>query len=310
MDIPASQVGAVESHSASDSECEDTSNIESAHLDVSRLTDLASRVICEKDFANGLGDVKLIIRYHRSGETLYEAFLASSTAMILACRPWQCLLAGWAAEGQPGNPKILDYTENDCAALEIVMNIIHLRFSKLPQAMELDDLFNLAILTDKYFLTATVSPWSQGWVERLSTTIEEDGKEIQWLWISQTFDLTDIVEQISHKLSFTLSLNSGSPTSLGLGGIQAEGLGMQEEDRTEVYQLARSDGSLILEIFPPGIKGKMSVILMCERELTAVKKLSWKEDRQLSAVSWSPCMDILIGFTKRREASVLRSQVW
>lgn len=64
-----------------------------------------------------------------------------------------------AGGGQPDHPRILDFTEDNCVALSIMMNIIHFRWDGVPVTLELGTLADLAVLTDKYMLTAHVSPW-------------------------------------------------------------------------------------------------------------------------------------------------------
>ncbi|KAK3934245.1 hypothetical protein QBC46DRAFT_216531, partial [Diplogelasinospora grovesii] len=158
------------------------------------------------DFDNGRGDINLIIKYNHFEESEFQSFLASSAAMIRACKPWECMLAGPFGEGQSGHLKILDFTEDNYMALEILMNIIHLRFGDVPQTLGLGTLAELAILTDKYMLTALIAPWLKGWLGPLYPTIKESGNEYYWLWISWEFGLTDIFDDVSHKLCMETSL--------------------------------------------------------------------------------------------------------
>jgi hypothetical protein len=57
--------------------------------------------------------------------------------MTIACPPWAAMLIGPFAETQAAHPRIIDMRDNDHDALEILMNIIHLRFSKLPKTNKL-----------------------------------------------------------------------------------------------------------------------------------------------------------------------------
>ena len=69
------------------------------------------------------------------------------------------------------------------------MEIIHLRFDKVPRTLGLAALVELAILTDRYDITALMTPWMEGWVEHLYPSIQMAGNEFQWLWISWEYGL-------------------------------------------------------------------------------------------------------------------------
>ncbi|KAH8655619.1 hypothetical protein BX600DRAFT_470006 [Xylariales sp. PMI_506] len=165
--------------------------------DLKRLADLC---IQDTDFDNGRGDIKVVAKLGHDGTPAFQSFMASSSAMIRACKPWERMLAGPFAEGQSDYPSILDFTEDNSTVLEIVMNVIHLRFDQLPQTVSLKTLAELAILTDKYMLTAVMAPWVKGWIENLFSTVEEEGNESSWLWISWEYGLADIFDQILHRL--------------------------------------------------------------------------------------------------------------
>ena len=158
-----------------------------------------SRVAQEIDFAGGRGDFKLIVKYGHS-EPTFHSFVVSSSAMILACKPWERMLSGPFGEGRPEHPRILDFTEDNYGALEILMNVIHLRFNEVPRTLELTSLADLAILTDRYDLTALVAPWIAGWVQHLYASINEEGTEVEWLWISWEYGALDIFNRVLHKL--------------------------------------------------------------------------------------------------------------
>ncbi len=73
------------------------------------------------------------------------------------------------------------------------MNIIHFRFNLVPRTLELDALAELAMLSDKYWLTALSGPWLRNWIESLSPTMEGNGNESMLLWIAWEFGLSDLL---------------------------------------------------------------------------------------------------------------------
>ncbi|EGO59360.1 hypothetical protein NEUTE1DRAFT_145391 [Neurospora tetrasperma FGSC 2508] len=80
---------------------------------------------------------------------------------------WKQMLFGPWKESKPANVKseewIVKLPGDSVKPLQIVLNIIHGRFSQIPHSLDLDELYNLLIFTNKYDLTATLRPWCVQW---------------------------------------------------------------------------------------------------------------------------------------------------
>lgn len=176
--------------------------------------------------------------------------------MIRAGKPWEHMLAG---EAQSTHPNIIDLTEDSYVALKIVLNIIHLRFGEVPQLLGLDTLAELAVLTDKYMLTAVIAPWLKGWLEHLHPTIQESGNESSWLWISWEFGLSEVFCCVSHRLCVEGSLTRAPleepPMSLSEDQELLDSDEHQDELAVEEYHLSGPTGMLVSDALPPGTEG-------------------------------------------------------
>ncbi|KAK3944802.1 hypothetical protein QBC46DRAFT_251062 [Diplogelasinospora grovesii] len=225
-------------------------------VDVGYLKDLAGRVTRVVDFDSGRGDVKLIVRTESDeGISDLEAFIVSSSAMMRASKPWERMLAGPFGEGQPGHPKIIDFTEDDSAALKVVMDVIHLRFDKLPECLSLHDLAELAILADRYMLAAILKPWVKDWIKDLYPTITEQGKERHWLWVSFVYDLTEIFDQVSHRLVMESAVVDVVDPSQEEPDCSPEDQAPERGMQALAYPAVEGDDDLsTLDILPPGVE--------------------------------------------------------
>ncbi|KAK3488018.1 uncharacterized protein B0T23DRAFT_407200 [Neurospora hispaniola] len=80
---------------------------------------------------------------------------------------WKQMLFGPWTESKPANVKseewIVKLPGDSVKPLQIVLNIIHGRFSQIPHSLDLDELYNLLIFTNKYDLTGTLRPWCVQW---------------------------------------------------------------------------------------------------------------------------------------------------
>ncbi|KAF4534778.1 Nuclear pore protein [Lasiodiplodia theobromae] len=81
--------------------------------------------------------------------------------------------------------------EDDPDALALLLRIAHLKFNEVPRALSLDALYEVAVLTDKYFATSLVKPWIKQWIEPLKIS-RIQWHDIKWLWIGWEFGDEDL----------------------------------------------------------------------------------------------------------------------
>lgn len=63
----------------------------------------------------------------------------------------------------------VELPDDDPRAFRTLMGIIHSSFEHVPDSVELVELFQIAILTDKYDMTHLLRPWSEQWCSRQRT---------------------------------------------------------------------------------------------------------------------------------------------
>ncbi|TGO70496.1 hypothetical protein BELL_0716g00010 [Botrytis elliptica] len=80
----------------------------------------------------------------------------------------------------------LDFTEDNPEALLILLQIAHLKFSKIPSQLPYEVLYNVAVICDLYDCRSLVKPWIQGWLKDEANEAYLPHKE-GWLWIAYYF---------------------------------------------------------------------------------------------------------------------------
>jgi hypothetical protein len=103
-------------------------------------------------------------------------FVVCSRTLSRASRVWKRLLYGGFAESKPScastaSDWVVALPDDNPKAVETILNIIHSRFGALPlvtNVINLDDLYQLTVLTDKYDLTTLLRPWASTWMKSVN----------------------------------------------------------------------------------------------------------------------------------------------
>ncbi|PPJ59565.1 hypothetical protein CBER1_11690 [Cercospora berteroae] len=150
------------------------------------------------------GDLILIV----NGYTGLQRFLVASHAFALACKPWADMIRYQGILGrEAGNqPSQIKFEDDDAAALEILLNIAHLRFRQIPDKLEFQQLLALSILTDKYQATPLISPWMQQWASNLHNLVQGPGHE-EFSWIAWDFGMEEEFEQLSARITLNATID-------------------------------------------------------------------------------------------------------
>lgn len=140
----------------------------------------------------------------RGGPPNQRHFLVCPNTMARASTVWNRLLFGTWKESKP-HPEgdwVVEFPDDDSASMELLLNIIHSRFSQVPTTLVLKRLFHLTVLSDKYDLTAHLVPWAKGWiqpiVDEMSQPAHEDESDMK-LWIAWELGHSDLFMSISLK---------------------------------------------------------------------------------------------------------------
>jgi hypothetical protein len=119
-------------------------------------------------------------------EDQQKCFLVCPHTMARACSAWEKMLFGrWAESKQASstNNAIWEviFPEDNPISVELILNIIHGRYNKVPESLSVQELFNLTVLTDKYDLTSQLRPWAAAWFKAVENA---HGVDYMLLWIS------------------------------------------------------------------------------------------------------------------------------
>ncbi|TGJ81653.1 hypothetical protein E0Z10_g7115 [Xylaria hypoxylon] len=151
-------------------------------------------------------------------------YIVCSKTLSRASPVWKALLYGGFAESKPlyassASDWVVELPDDNPKAMATILNIIHSRFESTPRATEpidLEDLYQLAVLTDKYDLTATLRPWVSAWMEYAREEYEQlKRQEADFLvshlerlsWISWEMGDAYLYEKVSQDLAHRCSVD-------------------------------------------------------------------------------------------------------
>lgn len=196
----------------------------------------------KSSFTFNSGDTRLIIS-SPDGDIIAQV---SSHAMSLASPIWKKFISPPWRPSQTGKAMVtsssefegvesgsvpiepLDFREDDTDALLILLRIAHLDFVSVKKKLGIGELYNVAILCDKYDCIHLIKPWVEEWFTKTRSQI--GGEIAKDVFISWSF---------GRKESFKMAA-----TTLLL------------QSRTdENGELLDVKGQAIPEVMPPGIIG-------------------------------------------------------
>ena len=95
--------------------------------------------------------------------------------------------------------QIISFEDDDFETMATIARIIHHQNDRVPRTVSFPQLYDLAVLCDKYNLLRCWGPWINTWAGPHSPSVIDDGYK-HWLFISIVFGYTLLFEQISKKL--------------------------------------------------------------------------------------------------------------
>ncbi|KAJ0347661.1 hypothetical protein COL154_010773 [Colletotrichum chrysophilum] len=66
----------------------------------------------------------------------------------------------------------VDLPEDRQQPMEMMLNIVHGAFDKVPEKIELTELYTFLVVTEKYDATNITRPWAKGWMEGVKTSMQ------------------------------------------------------------------------------------------------------------------------------------------
>ncbi|TRX89038.1 hypothetical protein FHL15_010057 [Xylaria flabelliformis] len=165
---------------------------------------------------------------------LPAVYIVCSKALSRASPVWKTLLYGGFAESKPSSASsasdwVVELPDDDPKAMATILNIIHSRFDLLPRITDLvnlDDLYQLTVLTDKYDLTPLLRPWASIWINSAtekynswgcSSTSPVTSDLERLLWIAWELGDPDLFSKTSTTLAQCCSIDANGDLQYNTG---------------------------------------------------------------------------------------------
>lgn len=156
------------------------------------MSEPAARVIIDPD-----GDLQLSVgtanRFSRP-----TIFTCDSKTLSRASKVWKTMLYGPWKESRDAsgnqNEWVVELPDDKPKPMTTMLNIMHSRFENLPvigAQITLDELYELAVLSDKYDLAKMLRPWASSWLQPL-----RDKYPSGWLYTRQPEMTVDYHQQL------------------------------------------------------------------------------------------------------------------
>lgn len=119
-----------------------------------------------------------------------KLFSACSRALSRASPVFERMLYGHFTESKTrlaeGEEWVVELPEDDSAPMEVFLNISHSHFGRVPRRMPLDELYELAVLSNYYDCTRLLEPWINGWMASIEVR-DSSVSMAKALWVSWEF---------------------------------------------------------------------------------------------------------------------------
>ncbi len=164
------------------------------------------------------GDVRLKVGCNHDGNDLewqQSEFLACSRTLARASPVFDRMLYGPYAEATHDNSAdwIVRLPDDKPFPLQVFLNIAHANFAMVPKVLSVDNLYDLAALTNYYDATLLLSPWIQGWLASAAEIIRDANIILpRMLWVSWEFGCKESFSTVARRI--LMEARSPSPQSL------------------------------------------------------------------------------------------------
>ncbi|TQV93295.1 hypothetical protein V2A60_010275 [Cordyceps javanica] len=136
----------------------------------------------------------------------YAEFLVCSRTLARASPVFDRMLYGPYMEATRRNGKdsadwSIALPEDKPAPMQLFLNIVHAKFALVPLILSVDNLYDLAVLTNYYDATLLLLPWIEAWMASVAE-ISHDANVIQTklLWICWEFGRKEDFSKIAYRM--------------------------------------------------------------------------------------------------------------
>lgn len=140
-----------------------------------------------------------------NNETVH--LLVSSKHMSLASPVFKVMLGENFREGQAlrADGKVEILLDDDPAAFIILANVVHGKLSSVPSRVDVDVLFSLAIVADKYQMHEVTKFFCQAWFRELENDVPIDYAKpayvMKWLAVAYVFQNAKTFKHLTHLIA-------------------------------------------------------------------------------------------------------------
>ncbi|KAH9885338.1 hypothetical protein F4778DRAFT_787271 [Xylariomycetidae sp. FL2044] len=116
-----------------------------------------------------------IVMFHADSDTTVKVkvdgqptqYAVSAAALATASPVWRKTLYGIDATDRTANGELTLDIEGDPKALETIFRIVHYDFGKVPTNPDLEDIYQIAMVTSRYHTTHLTMPWVHKWMDKI-----------------------------------------------------------------------------------------------------------------------------------------------
>ncbi|KAK6858301.1 hypothetical protein PG995_006000 [Apiospora arundinis] len=173
--------------------------------------------------------------------TLSVTFRVCSRTLARASPVWKKMLFGGFSESKRKSKRkdgdwIVKLPDDDVEAMEFFLDTIHARFDRVPtfdHIPALEDLYQIAVVADKYDINRFLRPWAKAWAPHIKDNIENRQGLEHYLWISWVIGADEEFKRITHRL-----------------GMEYKKMD-EEEVRALMPDILEPPGAMSKDIYPP-----------------------------------------------------------
>ncbi|KAM0816779.1 hypothetical protein AB5N19_02581 [Seiridium cardinale] len=106
--------------------------------------------------------------------------------------------------------RVIELPDN-ATAFEVIMQIVHFQFGKVPKSPSIDELFNICILTSKYECTHLIQPWAEKWSALLTGFANNEAvslKNYKALWVAWVLGCVGPFREMTDSIILTSEMNA------------------------------------------------------------------------------------------------------
>ncbi|KAF8426184.1 hypothetical protein EV426DRAFT_572657 [Tirmania nivea] len=135
-------------------------------------------------------------------------------------------LAGTKAN-ESHTPYELTLEDDNQNALAVVLRIIHMKNHLVPKHLDEDQLYEVAVICDKYDMSQAVMLWTDRWIAALVQNESAKPPTVvghKWLFISYVFARKELFHKLSQELIFTATTSTDDSTALLMTAKDGSGM--------------------------------------------------------------------------------------